>query len=58
LHFAITGLDDGDYLGEILLFLCGIAPAAVGLLSKWAFSALGLARLQLSIAPGTLLRSA
>jgi RimJ/RimL family protein N-acetyltransferase len=75
LHFAIAGLDDGGYLGEILLFLRaaqaaelgvgeiayvtaptirgrGIAPAAVGLLSKWAFSALGLARLQLSIAAG------
>jgi RimJ/RimL family protein N-acetyltransferase len=30
----------------------GIAPEAVRLLSEWAFSTLGLARLQLSIAPG------
>lgn len=30
----------------------GIASAAVDLLSRWAFSALGLARLQQSIAPG------
>jgi RimJ/RimL family protein N-acetyltransferase len=46
---------------ELLRWLCGgcarthsarIAPAAVDLLSGWAFSALGLARLQLSIAPG------
>ena len=29
----------------------GIAPEAVRLLSEWAFSTLGLARLQLSIAP-------
>jgi RimJ/RimL family protein N-acetyltransferase len=29
----------------------GIAPATVRLLSAWAFSALGLARLQVSIAP-------
>jgi ribosomal-protein-alanine N-acetyltransferase len=30
----------------------GIAPAAVRVLSEWAFSTLGLARLQVSIAPG------
>lgn len=30
----------------------GTAPAAVRLLSEWTFSTLGLARLQLSIAPG------
>ena len=30
----------------------GIAPKALRLLSEWAFSTLGLARLQLSIAPG------
>ena len=29
----------------------GIAPAAVRLLSEWAFATLGLARLQLSVAP-------
>jgi len=74
LHFAIVDPDDGDYLGEILLFLRatqaaeldvgeiayviasaargrGIAPAAVRLLSEWAFSTLGLARLKLSIGP-------
>jgi hypothetical protein len=30
LHFAITGLDDGDYLGEILLFLCAAQAAELG----------------------------
>jgi RimJ/RimL family protein N-acetyltransferase len=75
LHFAIARQDEGDYPGEILLFLRtaqaaglgageiayvtapaargrGIAPAAVDLPSKWAFLVLGLARVQLSIAPG------